>query len=70
MDQRKLRAAGKGAVGAVKIVSGVATATGHGLLGAFLKSHHQMQAAARIGSMSFTSGRKLVSEGMRELQES
>ena len=46
MTKAKLAAAGKIALGGGRIVSAIATATGHGLLGTYLKNHHMTAAAA------------------------
>lgn len=40
--EKKLKAAGKVALGVARIASGFATATGHGLLGGLFRQHHMM----------------------------
>jgi hypothetical protein len=63
----KLLAAGKIALGAARIVGGVVTATGHGILGSDLRSHHQMHVAARVAKSSIEGGGKMCKEGWDEL---
>lgn len=63
--ERKLKATGKIAYGAVRIAAGIATATGHGLLGSFCKSHHMMNAAARIGTAGVKAGMEAIEDGAK-----
>lgn len=60
----KLAAAGKIGLGGARMVSGVMTATGHGLVGAYLNQHHHMGAAYHIGKSSLEKGQKMVDEGL------
>lgn len=72
MDGRKkaqLLAYGKVAVGSAKMVSGVATAFGKGIIGSYLKSHNLNRAAVQLAKHSIESGQKLISEGMKDLRE-
>jgi hypothetical protein len=64
--QAKLKAAGKIALGAARVVGGVATATGHGILGSYLRSHHQMNVAVRLAKSSIEGGGKMFKEGFEE----
>lgn len=64
MTKAKLAAAGKIALGGGRIVSAIATATGHGLLGTYLKNHHMTAAAARIAKASLEGGMKMVDDGL------
>ena len=61
---RQLRGAGKVALGAARVVSGVVTATGHGLLGGLLRSHHMTAHAVRLGSASIKAGARQVQEAL------
>jgi hypothetical protein len=64
---RQLKGAGKMAAGAASVVSGVMTATGHGLLGGVLRSHHMMGHAARMGALSVRNGAKQFQDGLADL---
>jgi hypothetical protein len=64
---RQLKGAGQVALGTARVVSGVATATGHGLLGGFLRSHHMTAHAARLGSMSVKASVEQIQKGWEEL---
>ncbi len=66
LKKQKLKAAGKIAFGAFKMTSGVLTATGHGLMGGYLRRHHMMQAAIRLGANSVKSGTETITEGLDE----
>ena len=66
----KVKAAGKMVIGAARIVSGIATGTGHGLLGSALQSQHMMVQAAKIGSLGCEAGAKMFKEGLNEWKES
>jgi hypothetical protein len=57
--QRRLLAAGKIALGAARIVGGVVTATGHGILGSYLRSNHQ----THVAKSSIEGGGKMCQEG-------
>jgi hypothetical protein len=60
----KLAAAGKIAFGGGRMVSALATATGHGLLGSYLKSHHMTGLAAKTAKSGMEGGMKMVDEGL------
>lgn len=62
----KLSAVGKIAFGAARIGSGIATATGNGLIGAALRKHHHMPTALRIAKSSIEGGQKSINEGLAE----
>jgi len=62
----KLKAAGKMALGAARIVGGVVTAAGHGIVGGYFRSHHQMHLAARVARSSIEGGGKMIKEGCAE----
>lgn len=64
MDKAKLGAAAKMAWGAFRVASGVATATGHGTLGAFCRSHHQMRTAALLARSSIRGGIETFRDGL------
>jgi hypothetical protein len=65
----KLAAAGTIALGVGKIVSGVSMATGHGLMGSYLKKHHMMGYAARVATQNCKSGADKIREGVRLWKE-
>jgi hypothetical protein len=67
MDASKVAAAGKVALGTVRVVSGLMTATGHGLLGGFLRNHHMMAQAARLGQHSVKGGIDQIKQGVSDL---
>ena len=64
MDKAQLVAAAKMAWGAFRVASGVATATGHGTLGAFCRNHHQIRTAAILAKGSIHGGVKTFREGL------
>jgi hypothetical protein len=66
-DVNKMKAVGKIAVGAFRVTSGVLTATGHGLLGTYLRNHKMTHAAMHLGKLSVKGGVQQFQEGMREL---
>ncbi len=66
ISKQKLSAATKMAFGAARVASGVLTATGHGLIGSFLKSHHMTRQAVILGKMSVEGGSKHFTEGLQE----
>jgi len=66
MTKAKLAAAGKIALGGGRIVSAIATVTGHGLLGTYLKNHHMTGAAVRIAKVSLEGGMKMVDDGLAD----
>lgn len=67
-DQKKLKAIAKLVGGAAQVVSGVVTATGHGLIGGYLKNHHMMAQASIIGRKSVENGAKRFKEGLKEME--
>ena len=69
ITKRKLLATGKVIAGGARMVSGVATAFGIGVVGTFLKSRHMQTTALQLGRMSVEGGNKMVNSGLRELQE-
>ena len=66
VTQHKLKAAGKMAFGAARIAGGLATATGHGLIGAYCRKHHLMHAAFRLAKGSIEGGTAMVKDGLAE----
>ena len=66
--KRKLLAAGKVIGGSARIVSGVATAFGVGLLGSFLRHHHMQRMAPQVARLSVEGGRKMLESGWAELR--
>jgi hypothetical protein len=67
---RKLKGVGKVSLGAARVIGGLMTATGHGLLGGFLRSHHMAHAAYRIGKSSLEAGGKMFRQGLEDLRGS
>jgi len=66
----KIKAVGKIVYGTVRVGTGIATATGHGILGAYLKSHHMQASAINIGLKGIDAGMKSLSEGWNEWEKS
>jgi hypothetical protein len=64
--KKKALAAGKVALGVGRIVGGVATATGHGLAGAYLGKHHMMGAAAKLARSGIEGGMEMIDEGISD----
>jgi hypothetical protein len=50
------------------MVGGIMTATGHGLVGSFLRSHHMTLTALRLGKMSMEGGAKQFKQGLDDLK--
>jgi hypothetical protein len=67
---RKFKAGAKIAMGAGRMVSGVLTATGHGLVGSFLKSHHLMRQGMILAKHSIEGGKKQFDKGLEEWKNS
>jgi hypothetical protein len=67
---RKVKAGAKIALGAGRMISGVLTATGHGLLGTFLKSHHLTRQGMMLGKYSIEGGKKQFDKGLEEWNDS
>ena len=67
-DRDRLKAYGKVAYGSLKVASGLLMATGHGLVGAYLRNHGQMNAAIRASTCTCRSGKQLVESGLAELK--
>lgn len=65
----KIKAVGKIAFGAFRIVSGIATATGQGVIGAYCKKHHMIGNAIRLGKMGIEGGSKMLGEGFEDLKK-
>ena len=65
-EKAKLAAAGKIAVGALRMGGAIATATGHGLLGAALKQRHMGHLAMRLGKAGFVGGRNMLEDGLAD----
>ena len=66
MNQQKLKAAGKMAFGAARIVSGLATAGGKGLIGGYCRSHGMLHAAYRLAESSVNAGTAMLEAGWAE----
>jgi hypothetical protein len=66
----KIEAAGKIAYGAFRVVSGVMLATGHGVVGSFLRSHHILRAGMGYAKHSVENGVKNIEEGFKEWKRS
>ena len=62
----KLAAAGKIALGGGRVASAIATATGHGLLGSWMKNHHMTALAAHTAKAGMQGGLKMVDEGLAD----
>jgi hypothetical protein len=65
-NQDKLKAAAKIVGGAAQVVSGIATATGHGIVGGYLRKHHMAAQGIMLGKKSVESGSKRFQDGLRE----
>jgi hypothetical protein len=71
MDQKTkktLIGTGKVIGGTARMISGVATATGVGLLGSFLRARHMQITAMRLGQLSFNGGKEMLKQGMKDLK--
>ena len=66
MNEQKLKAAGKMAFGAARIVSGLATAGGKGLIGGYCRSHGMLHAAYRLAESSVHAGTAMLEAGWAE----
>lgn len=66
-NQNTWTSVGKVAWGTARVVSGVLTATGHGLIGTYFRNHHMMWRAMYLGKLSVKEGLEKVEEGAREL---
>ncbi|WP_033927322.1 hypothetical protein [Sphingomonas sp. 35-24ZXX] len=66
MNEQKLKAAGKMAVGAARIVSGLATASGKGLMGSYFRNHGMLNAAVRVAEHSVNAGTAMLEAGWAE----
>jgi len=62
----KIKAGAKIGFGAIRIGGAIATATGHGLIGAFLKNHNMMMQAGRLAQIGLDGGTKMFDEGVEE----
>lgn len=67
--KEKIKAAGKIALGAARVVSGIVTATGHGILGTYLKNHNMRAQALRLGKASTEAGGKMFDEGVKDWEK-
>jgi hypothetical protein len=67
--KKELMAIGKIALGGARIASGIATAAGKGLLGAYCKNHHLKQAGMMMARSSVHGGMKMIGDGMKELKQ-
>lgn len=68
VTKEQVAAAAKIGLGAARMAGAVATATGHGLLGGFLRNHHMGRAAINLGRVQFLGGKKMFDEGLRGLK--
>ena len=68
--EKKLKAAGKMALGAGRAIGGISTATGHGLIGGYLRQHHTISHAIYFGARSFQKGKELFEEGLADWKKS
>jgi hypothetical protein len=66
LTKKKIMAAGKIAFGVARMLSGVATATGHGVVGTYLKNHHMQRQALQLGKMGFEAGQKTLERGIED----
>jgi hypothetical protein len=62
--KNRIEAGAEIAFGTAKIISGALMATGHGLIGSYLKSHHHMRTAAVYGSRGIKSGVEHIKSGV------
>lgn len=67
--KEKIKAGAKIVFGAARIVTGLITATGHGLVGAYLRNHHMQGAALRLGKASAEAGGKMLDEGVKDWEK-
>ncbi|HNJ43708.1 MAG TPA: hypothetical protein PKZ53_24715 [Acidobacteriota bacterium] len=68
--KKKAIAAAKITFGAARVISGIATATGHGLLGTYLKSHHMRSQAVALGKRSVDGGIAMFKNGLDDWKKS
>ena len=66
ITKKKFIAGAKIAGGALRVGSAVLTATGHGIVGTFLKNHHMMHSAVRLGKLGLDGGLKMLDDGIEE----
>lgn len=69
MNNAKIGAAAKMAWGAFRIAGAVATGTGHGLLGSYFRSHHQMNSARLIAKRGIEKGSQAFRDGLNEWRQ-
>jgi hypothetical protein len=69
VEWARMKACGKVALGAAKMVSGVVTATGHGLVGTYCRNHRAIQAAIALGVYSLASGTEMIEHGIAEFKD-
>jgi hypothetical protein len=55
------------ALGSFQVASGVVTACGHGVVGAYARKHHMMGQAMRYGVANTKAGTEKIKEGLKEL---
>lgn len=63
-DKGKFVAAGKIAVGVGQMGGAILTATGHGLIGSFLKQHHMTHLGMHLGKKGIEGGQRKLREGL------
>lgn len=71
MDERtkkQLIAYGKIGIGVGRMISGVVTASGHGLLGSYLRNRNMQQQALWLGKKSVEAGKRMTEEAVEELK--
>lgn len=66
ITKRKLQAAGKMALGGGRVLSGIAMASGHGLLGGFFRSHGNLRAAQAIARHTIPAGARTFRDGLED----
>ena len=69
MEKRELIAMAKIGIGSARVVSGVLTGFGHGIVGAYCRSHHLTYLGRRLAKASVEGGTQMIDKGLQELQE-
>lgn len=63
-EKAKLAAAGKMAIGVGQMGGAILTATGHGLIGNFLKQHHMTRLGMHLGKKGVEAGQRTLKDGL------
>ena len=68
-ERNKLAAAGKMAVGVIRIGSAIATGLGVGVIGGALRHRHMGQVAMRLGKLGVEGGKRMFDEGLADWKQ-